>query len=183
MWRLIDKEMSLRECSIYCYSPEGDPYDGEEGAIWSFNYLFFNKARKRVCYIYLRGLSVISHSSGQKTPIRTKREADGDWDSSESSNSKRAKYWLGDRINEEFSTEYDEDGDEDVIKPWENEGVPSTHLLDDVDESGHVAVPQEVENPTLRSLVTESSCVESSNTVTPSIGSPSTRRGRSKSTF
>lgn len=62
MWRLIDNEMSLRECAAYCYSPEEDPFDGEENAIWSLHYFLFNKERKRVCYIYLRGLSVISHS-------------------------------------------------------------------------------------------------------------------------
>lgn len=53
IWRIIDKEMSLKDCSIYCYAPEEDPYDGEEGAIWSLNYFFFNKTRKRVCYLYL----------------------------------------------------------------------------------------------------------------------------------
>lgn len=81
MWHLIDQEMSLKECSLYAYTPEEDPYDGEEGALWSFNYFFFNKAKKRVCYLYLRGVSNIdiavaassSSSSfwanGLKTPL------------------------------------------------------------------------------------------------------------------
>lgn len=129
MWRLIDKEMTLNECSVYCYSPEEDPYDGEEGAIWSFNYFFFNKVRKRVCYIYLRGLSIISHGSAPKDPIRTKRGAD--WNLVEPSSSKRARYWLGDR--DDISSAWGDDED-DVIESWENEGVDNTEAMDDADD-------------------------------------------------
>ena len=182
MWRLIDKEMSLKECSIYCYSPEDDPYDGEEGAIWSFNFFFFNKARKRVCYIYLRGLSILSHSPGQKTPLRTKREADGDWSMNEPSSSKRAKYWFGDKIAANFSTELDEDEDEDVIEPWENDGVTATNLLDDLDEPKYKAIPNERETQSANHLASNGSSSGSSITATPSISSPSTKRGCSKST-
>ena len=125
MWRAIDKEMSLKECSIYCYSPEDDPYDGEEGAIWSFNYFFFNKIKKRVCYIYLRGLSIISHSPVQRTPISAiKRSADGAWGGiSDSGASKRARYWLGDRAIGEVTSGWDEDDEveEDDIELWGEE--------------------------------------------------------------
>ena len=115
MWRLIDKEMSLRECSVYCYSPEEDPYDGEEGAIWSFNYFFFNKARKRVCYIYLRGLSMISQSPEQRTPLPAKRSADSDWSRGDdvSGAKKRARYWLGDRAADEITEARKEDEDDE----------------------------------------------------------------------
>ena len=112
MWRSIDKEMGLNECSVYCYSPEEDPYDGEEGAIWSFNYFFFNKARKRVCYIYLRGLSIISHSPIQRAPFSTKRRADGEWGRIDSGACKRARYWLGDRATGDISSGWGEDDDE-----------------------------------------------------------------------
>lgn len=64
MWDTIDKEMDLLSCNIYAYSPDDvsdDPY-GEEGLIWSTNLFFFNKHKKRVCYLYLRGLSTLSHS-------------------------------------------------------------------------------------------------------------------------
>lgn len=111
MWRHIDKEMDLKNCSIYCYLPEEDPYDGEEGAIWSFNYFFYNKARKRVCYLYLRGLSAISHDSGQKTPVRAKRGIEVDWSLDEPTSSKRARYWLGDRAVNATSA-WAEDDDE-----------------------------------------------------------------------
>ncbi|KAI5281532.1 RNA polymerase III-inhibiting protein maf1, partial [Ascosphaera aggregata] len=66
MWKLIDDQMTLNECSIYSYNPEEDPYEGDEGeedgAIWSLKYFFFNKQRKRVCYLYLKGISVLSGS-------------------------------------------------------------------------------------------------------------------------
>ena len=90
MWTMIDKEMGLRDCSIYCYEPEQDPFDGEEGAIWSFHYFFFNKTKKRVCYIYLRGLSVASHSPVERAYISTPKSKND-----QSGASKRANYWLG----------------------------------------------------------------------------------------
>lgn len=104
-WRLIDQQMRLKECTIYRYAP--DDYDlfeeDEEGAIWSMNYFFFNKALKRVCYLYLRGLSVLSQSPSRAplTPVRsTKRFADGEsdgWLTPDLGARKRARYWLGDR--------------------------------------------------------------------------------------
>ena len=113
MWRIVDKEMDLKHCSIYCYLPEEDPFEGEDGAIWSFNYFFFNKERKRVCYIYLRGLSIISHSSTPRTPIRTKRDADSDWGFDERPSSKRARFWLGDKAANATSAWSDDDDDDD----------------------------------------------------------------------
>ena len=178
MWRLIDKEMSLKECSIYCYSPEEDPYDGEEGAIWSFNYFFFNKARKRVCYIYLRGLSIISHSPAQKVSVKTKHAAEGDWSPIEPSSSKRAKYWLGDRASDNVSSGWGEDEEEDVIEPWESEGLNACEVLDDVDEQRYVTVTDEPETRCARNVSIET---RSSSAGSPPTRSPSTGRARSKS--
>ena len=115
MWRIVDKEMDLKQCSIYCYLPEEDPFEGEDGAIWSLNYFFFNKERKRVCYIYLRGLSIISHNSTPRTPIRTKRDADSEWGLDERPSSKRARFWLGDKAANATSawSDDDDDGDDD----------------------------------------------------------------------
>lgn len=106
MWRLIDHQMSLRECSIFRYAPEDfDPFeDDEAGSLWSMNYFFFNKQRKRVCYIYLRGVSAIAYDGSEtplRTPIKSKRifdEEDNDgWLSPDPGARKRARYWLGDR--------------------------------------------------------------------------------------
>lgn len=104
MWRLIDNQMSLRDCSIYRYAPEDfDPFeDDDEGSLWSINYFFFNKARKRVCYLYLRGVSILSMGGddGLRTPIKSKRFADEEsdgWVTPDMGARKRAKYWLGNR--------------------------------------------------------------------------------------
>ena len=124
MWRAIDKEMSLKECSIYCYSPEEDPYDAEEGTIWSFNYFFFNKSRKRVCYIYVRGLSIMSDSPIQPSLSSGGGPTSGDW-SYESGASKRAKYWLGDRATAHLEGGWDEDDDEEHhMVRWEETDEP-----------------------------------------------------------
>ena len=118
MWHLIDKEMVLKECSIYCYAPEEDPYDGEEGALWSSNYFFFNKAKKRVCYLYLRGLSMLEFDSGLKTLVtpgtpgahRSKRCVSGTWSlDDEETTSKRARFWLGDRADGAQLVDVDDD--------------------------------------------------------------------------
>ena len=165
MWRLIDNQMTLKECSIYCYSPEEDPYDGEEGAIWSFNYFLFNKARKRVCYIYLRGLSIISHSPAQKTPIKTKRSADGEWSLDEPSSAKRAKYWLGSQAANAIDLS---DEDEDVEEVWGDDGIDTVVLIDDDEE----------EKDEERDEVADEVASPSSTMVS----SPKNGRARSKST-
>jgi hypothetical protein len=117
MWRLIDQQMSLKECLIFRYAPEDiDPFeDDEEGSIWSINYFFFNKARKRVCYLYLRGISVLSYSAkeGLQTPIKSKRLADDEsdgWLTPDLGARKRARYWLGDREGVQVGDHDDSDG-------------------------------------------------------------------------
>ena len=116
IWRLIDQQMSLKECSIYRFAPDEDIFeDDNDGAIWSMHYFFFNKARKRVCYIYLRGISALSHSSGEmtpRTPIRSKRLIEDDsegWVTPDLGARKRARYWLGDRECVEVAEHDDED--------------------------------------------------------------------------
>lgn len=142
MWRLIDKEMTLKDCSIFAYVPEEDPYDGDEGAIWSFNYFFFNKTRKRVCYMYLKSLSIISHSPALKSPIKMKRSADIGWPGSEPGSSKRARYWLGDR--DDVSGAWVDDDDDDS---YEYTGTRFNVADDDVHEEATrtgVKVPQAI---------------------------------------
>jgi len=92
MWTLIDKEMTLEECVVYCWAPPDEPFDGDEGSIWSLNYFFFNKERKRVAYIYVRGVPVMSHSLSQRKGL-AKRSASG----YDSGANKRARFWLGDK--------------------------------------------------------------------------------------
>jgi hypothetical protein len=124
MWGLIDKEMNLRQCERYSYMPQDDPFDGEEGAIWSLHYFFFNKERKRVCYLYLRGLSVLSHSPVH-APMhihRTRQARDSGVSVGEGAG-KRASYWLGSSIDEDAMEEgeYDDDDDELIHDEYEHQ--------------------------------------------------------------
>lgn len=89
MWSMIDNEMTLKECTAYCWSPPDEPFDGEEGSIWSLNYFFFNKERKRVTYLYVRGVPQAPRFRGGLA----KRGASG----YDSGANKRAKFWLGDQ--------------------------------------------------------------------------------------
>ncbi|KAI4229257.1 MAG: hypothetical protein L6R36_001005 [Xanthoria steineri] len=169
-WRLIDKEMSLKDCSIYAYVPDEDPYDGDEGAIWSFNYFFFNKARKRVCYLYLKSLSIISHSAALKTPIKEKRIADIGWGGSEPGSSKRAKYWLGDR--EDISGAWHEDDDDEE---YDEEHVASTGHKERMYAPGEMPKHGRHSSLAARSRATE--------TLSPSLSASSgaSRKSRSRS--
>lgn len=111
MWKMIDAQMSLKECSLYSYSPEEDPSDADDGAIWSLHYFFFHPLRKRVCYIYLKAIPILSHtpSEGVVSSPTTKRTFDDGYMTPELGSSKRARYWLGDRADlEEQASESDE---------------------------------------------------------------------------
>ncbi|KAJ5115158.1 hypothetical protein NUU61_000917 [Penicillium alfredii] len=101
MWRIVDEQMSLKECSVYSYSPEEDPSDADDGAIWSLHYFFFNPLRKRVCYMYLRAIPILSHTPPDDVVVTTptgKRTFDDGYLTPDLSSSKRARYWLGDRV-------------------------------------------------------------------------------------
>ncbi|KAK6921649.1 Repressor of RNA polymerase III transcription Maf1 [Dillenia turbinata] len=47
--KALDEVVKLAECEIYIYSPDSDadPFS-ERGAIWSFNFFFYNRKLKRV---------------------------------------------------------------------------------------------------------------------------------------
>lgn len=115
MWRIIDQQMELKECAIYSYSPEEDPSDADDGAIWSLHYFFFNRHRKRVCYLYLRAIPILSHSppDGVATPTG-KRTYDDGYLTPDLSSSKRARYWLGERA---AAASDSEDEEEQTFKP------------------------------------------------------------------
>lgn len=148
MWRTIDKEMDLTECSIYSLSPEEELYDEEEGVIWSFNYFFFNKIRKRVCYIYLKGLSIINQESIPKTPLSepTTAHSELDW-TDVSGASKRAKFWLGDRGKSvEVESGWDEDDDDEMLSSSLNR-VREPRLLPRSDHRKYMLTPSDAGSP------------------------------------
>lgn len=137
MWGLIDKEMRLRQCEKYSYCPADDPFEAEEGSIWSMHYFFFNKELKRVCYIYLRGLSVISHSPVSFPTVsqsRSQAKSMGSVSVGEGAG-KRASYWLGSQsaysdVENGGSGEHDDD---EIIPEPDDDEIEVPHLsLDDV---------------------------------------------------
>lgn len=161
MWQLIDKEMGLRSpnCLKFSYDPKTDPFDGENGAIWSMHYLFFNKERKRVCYLHLRCLSVVSHSPDY-APIynTTKRQKHVSRKASSISfgegAGKRASYWLGNtalRLCEvdDASPEDDDDDDEMILEETEDEVDVPYMDLDEIRsdiENGYTSYVEEEED-------------------------------------
>ncbi|KAL3422508.1 mitogen-activated protein kinase maf1 [Phlyctema vagabunda] len=115
MWTLIDNEMTLKECTVYCWAPPDEPFDGEEASIWSLNYFFFNKERKRVAYIYVRGVPVMTHSPRLAHGM-TKRG----YNTYDSGANKRAKYWLGDRAVD-ITNGQDADSEDSEVTMWAND--------------------------------------------------------------
>ncbi|KAG9248977.1 mitogen-activated protein kinase-like protein MAF1 [Calycina marina] len=109
MWSIIDKEMDMNKCMIYSWAPPDEPFDDDEGAIWSFHYFFFNKELKRVAYLTVHAVPVITSSCQERSRI-AKRSAGG-YD--EGAN-KRARFWLGDRAenitNDEETDDYEDAG-------------------------------------------------------------------------
>lgn len=133
MWNSIDHEMHLHDCEMYSYNPQQNPFDDEETALWSLHYFFFNKALKRVCYLYARALSpsfaqdsdddttVLEDDRSSITPLRTKRSY-AERRSVDFSAHKRARFWLGDRADdveggwdEDLSDDIEEDVDVELI--------------------------------------------------------------------
>ena len=124
MWQIIDEEMVLHECSVYRCDPEDDLFDSEEGALWEYHYFFFNKAKKRVCYFWLRGFSMMSYSPAPIIYVPAKHKRHGsDWSVGyDAGSSKRAKYWLGENpgIEREWGEDY-----------YEAEGAQFVEVEDD----------------------------------------------------
>jgi len=126
MWSIIDKEMTLNNCNVYCWAPPDEPFDGEEGStIWSLNYFFFNKDRKRVAYLYVRGVPVMTQSPRLRGVV--KRNASGY--GNDAGAHKRAKYWLGEQAANVTNEEPDRKGD---IEMWEDDEVDPEYYSDAV---------------------------------------------------
>ncbi|PLN79514.1 Mod5 protein sorting/negative effector of RNA Pol III synthesis [Aspergillus taichungensis] len=117
MWRIIDEQMSLKECSIYSYSPDEDPSDADDGAIWSLHYFFFNRLRKRVSYLYLRAIPILSHTPSEGLATPTKRTFDDGYLTPDTGSSKRARYWLGDQAELEPESESEEEDNSRPTRP------------------------------------------------------------------
>ena len=95
-WKAMDNQMTLQECEVYSYSPEEDPFD--ENALWSHDFFFLNRRRKRVLYFYVRVSSILGHSPSADltTPIvgvKRSRPLSAQSFSFIAGASKRAKHW------------------------------------------------------------------------------------------
>lgn len=116
MWRLMDEEMDLRQCEKYSWDPEDDPFEAES-ALWSQHYFFFNKEKKRVCYLNFRAFSVLSHSllttanmgRGKSMPRSISNVSIGE------GAGKRAQYWLGHSVDDDDVAEWDNDDDDMAV--------------------------------------------------------------------
>jgi hypothetical protein len=114
-WLMIDEEMTLRECEVYNFCPAENPFDGDGVPLWSLHYFFFNRAKKRVCYLQVRGIDP-SYNDDDETDYGdyglyemdddedTATEIEGSTSkrprsSTDLGASKRARYWLGDRYS------------------------------------------------------------------------------------
>jgi len=109
MWKLIDEQMTLNECAIFSYAPEDDMNDDDDGAIWSHNYFFFNKQRKRVCYVYLRGIPTTNREDEDWDEFATsygKRASDDAYPTPDITAKKRRRFWLGDIASDDEDASY-----------------------------------------------------------------------------
>jgi hypothetical protein len=140
MWAEIDKEMMLKDCTVFSYQPADDPFDEEEGAIWALHYFFFNKALKRVCYLYVRGVPVMSHSprirahSALSRRTRANLAGLGDEDTDDLGANKRARYWLGEKFAERI-TASDDDMDDGLVWNRDADGDVNCQYDDDDDDA------------------------------------------------
>eukprot|EP00604_Paraphysomonas_vestita_P001216 CAMPEP_0174818396 /NCGR_PEP_ID=MMETSP1107-20130205/1063_1 /TAXON_ID=36770 /ORGANISM="Paraphysomonas vestita, Strain GFlagA" /LENGTH=253 /DNA_ID=CAMNT_0016030173 /DNA_START=62 /DNA_END=823 /DNA_ORIENTATION=+ len=63
MWKLIDEVIQLRNSEIYSYVPDMNEDPFSDGTLWSFNYFFFNKDLKRICFFTCLAKSAFNHQS------------------------------------------------------------------------------------------------------------------------
>ena len=59
LWQAIGDEIDPAACEIFSYTPdmESDPFN-EEGVLWSYNYLLYNKKMKRLVFFACRAIAV-----------------------------------------------------------------------------------------------------------------------------
>lgn len=64
LWATLNEEIDLPDCDIFSYTPDltSDPF-AEDGCLWSFNYFFYNRKKKRVVLFTCRAQSPFSNQS------------------------------------------------------------------------------------------------------------------------
>jgi hypothetical protein len=120
-WLMIDEEMDLRDCEVYNFCPAENPFDGDGVPLWSLHYFFFNRAKKRVCYVQVRAIDPsYNYSDEEENEDFTFNAYDDEEEdatevedaaskrprsSTDLGASKRARYWLGDRYGRRSASE------------------------------------------------------------------------------
>ncbi|KAK9319562.1 Maf1 regulator-domain-containing protein [Lipomyces orientalis] len=74
LWEIVDSHIDLKDCVIYSHTPSPSFLADEPGTIWSMMWFFFNKRRKRVAYLFLKGTR---HSYHLQSSRRTSRHENG----------------------------------------------------------------------------------------------------------
>ena len=60
MWAILDAVVDLAACDVYSYAPRWDSDPLVAGALWSFNFFFYNRAAKKVVVFYATARSTMS---------------------------------------------------------------------------------------------------------------------------
>ncbi|KAK9456889.1 Maf1 regulator-domain-containing protein [Dipodascopsis uninucleata] len=66
IWEVIDSQIDLKDCVIYSHTPSPTFLADQPGTIWSMMWFFFNKKRKRVAYLFLKGIRHPYNMNGSK---------------------------------------------------------------------------------------------------------------------
>lgn len=80
LWFTMNEEIDLPNCDIFSYTPDltSDPFT-EEGSLWSFNYFFFNRKKKRVVLFTCQAQSPFSNQSWYDSPSNIDIDEFEDW--------------------------------------------------------------------------------------------------------
>ncbi|KAK9474334.1 Maf1 regulator-domain-containing protein [Dipodascopsis tothii] len=75
LWEVLDSHIDLRDCVLYSHTPSPSFLADEPGTIWSMMWFFFNKKRKRVAYLFLKGRRHAHHRGSMSMDGRAKDAA------------------------------------------------------------------------------------------------------------
>jgi hypothetical protein len=87
MWRTIDEIIGLQQCEVFSYVPDMSEDPFSDGSLWSFNFFFFNKELKRICYFTCVATSLMMRGQGLYADDDDDDDDDNDNDDDDVNNS------------------------------------------------------------------------------------------------